>query len=124
MMNLPFVMVYRVSGLTYLLGKPRVKVPRFAMVNLIAEEEVVPELVQRDFTAENVVARVKEIIPDGAPRARMLAGLTKVKEKLRGTSEASGKRAADRAAELILRLAEERGIPLQRTAQGAVPARG
>ena len=101
MMNLPFVMVYRVSGLTYLLGKPRVKVPRFAMVNLIAEEEVVPELVQHDFTAENVVARVKEIIPDGAPRARMLAGLAKVKEKLRGTSEASGQQAADRAAELF-----------------------
>src|ERR1700722_3708824 len=56
MMNTPFVMVYRVSPLTYLLGKPRVKVPRFAMVNLIAGEEIVPELVQRDFTATNVIA--------------------------------------------------------------------
>ncbi len=55
MMNTPFVMVYRVSPLTYILGKPRVKVPRFAMVNLIAGEEVVPELVQQDFTAEKVV---------------------------------------------------------------------
>ena len=124
MMNLPFVMVYRVSALTYLLGKPRVKVPRFAMVNLIAEEEVVPELVQHDFTAENVVARVKEIVPDGAPRARMLAGLAKVKEKLRGTCEPGGQQAADRAAELILRLAQGRGILLQRTAQGVVPAQG
>ena len=44
MMNTPFVMVYRVSPLTYALGKPRVKVPQFAMVNLIAGEEVVPEL--------------------------------------------------------------------------------
>src|SRR5579859_4735811 len=58
MMNTPFVMVYRVSPLTYILGKPRVKVPRFAMVNLIAEEEVVPELVQQDFTAAKVVARI------------------------------------------------------------------
>src|SRR5438270_5128069 len=124
MMNLPFVMVYRVSGLTYLLGKPRVKVPRFAMVNLIAEEEVIPELVQHDFTAENVVARVKEIIPDGAPRARMLAGLAKVKEKLRATSGASGQQAADRAAELILRLADERGIPLGQRVQGAVQTKG
>src|SRR5208283_3831572 len=33
MMRTPFVMVYRVSPLTYRLGKPRVKVPRFAMVN-------------------------------------------------------------------------------------------
>jgi len=59
MMNTPFVMVYRVSPLTYALGKPRVKVPRFAMVNLIAGGEVVPELVQDDFTAGKVVARLK-----------------------------------------------------------------
>src|SRR5579862_634681 len=52
MMGTPFVMVYRVSPLTYLLGKPRIKVPYFAMVNLIAGEKIVPELVQRNFTAQ------------------------------------------------------------------------
>src|SRR5207302_7093522 len=56
MMSTPFVMVYRVSPLTYLLGKPRVKVPHFAMVNLIAGEDVVSELVQQDFTPQKVVA--------------------------------------------------------------------
>ena len=66
-------MVYRVSALTYMLGKPRVKVPRFAMVNLIAEEEVVPELVQHDFTAENVAARMQEILA-GWSRSRAHAG--------------------------------------------------
>ena len=103
MMNLPFVMVYRVSPLTYLLGKPRVRVPRFAMVNLIAEEEVVPELVQQDFTAAKVVARLKEILPDGPARERMLAGLARVKGRLKAPG-ASGtqKHAADRAAEIIL----------------------
>src|SRR5579864_8372617 len=72
MMNTPFVMVYRVSPLTYLLGKPRVKVPRFAMVNLIAEEEVVSELVQEDFTVTEVVARIQEILPEGPTRVRMI----------------------------------------------------
>jgi lipid-A-disaccharide synthase len=100
MMNTPFVMVYRVSPLTYLLGKPRVKVPRFAMVNLIAGEEVVPELVQHNFTADNVVARLKAILPDGPPRQRMLQGLAGVKARLRGPEGA--KHPADRAAELIL----------------------
>jgi len=106
MMNTPFVMVYRVSPLTYLLGKPRVKVPRFAMVNLIAGEEVVPELVQHDFTAENVVARLKEILPDGAPRDRMLEGLDRVKARLRAPQSDSGgvQHPADRAAEIILAL--------------------
>ena len=104
MMNTPFVMVYRVSPLTYLLGKPRVKVPRFAMVNLIAGEEVVPELVQQDFTAEKVVARLKEILPDGPARDRMLEGLARVKARLRAPQADSGTRQhpADRAADIIL----------------------
>ena len=106
MMNTPFVMVYRVSPLTYLLGKPRVKVPRFAMVNLIAGEEVVPELVQKDFTAEKVVAGLKEILPDGPARDRMLEGLATVKARLRAPQADSGPKQhpADRAAELILAL--------------------
>jgi len=106
MMNTPFVMVYCVSGLTYVLGKPRVKVPYFAMVNLIAGEEVVPELVQQDFTAKKVVARLQEILPDGAARERMLEGLARVKERLRGPAgelEMAG-HPADRAAEIILKL--------------------
>jgi lipid-A-disaccharide synthase len=103
MMNTPFVMVYRVSPLTYALGKPRVKVPRFAMVNLIAEEEIVPELVQHDFTPANVVTRLKEILPDGPARDRMLQGLVQVKERLRVPETISGnhQRPADRAAQII-----------------------
>ena len=108
MMRTPFVMVYRVSPLTYLLGKPRVKVPRFAMVNLIAGQEVVPELVQHDFTAENVVAQIKEILPDGLTRDRMLQGLTQVKARLLPAQRAAAgpvQHPADRAAEIILTLA-------------------
>src|SRR5579872_5713073 len=103
MMNTPFVMVYRVSPLTYLLGRSRVKVPHFAMVNLIAEEEVVPELVQKDFTATNVVARLREILIDGPARDRMLEGLARVKTRLRGReSGARGRQhPADQAAEII-----------------------
>lgn len=105
MMNTPFVMVYRVSPLTYLLGKPRVKVPRFAMVNLIAEEEVVPELVQQNFTKENVAARLQEILPDGPARNRMLEGLARVKTRLRGPQSGNPtEHPADRAAKIILTL--------------------
>jgi lipid-A-disaccharide synthase len=51
MQKTPFVMVYRVTGLTYFLGRRTVKVPHFAMVNLIAEKAVVRELIQDDFTS-------------------------------------------------------------------------
>jgi lipid-A-disaccharide synthase len=105
MMNTPFVMIYRVSPLTYLVGKPRVKIPRFAMVNLIAEEEIVPELVQHDFTAQNVVAHINQILPEGQARDRMLEGLANVKSKLRVPHAASpAQHPADRAAEIILSL--------------------
>jgi lipid-A-disaccharide synthase len=98
-------MVYRVSPLTYMLGKPRVKVPRFAMVNLIAGEQIVPELVQRDFTAANVVARLRDILPDGAVRDRMIEDLTQVKAMLHvpeSAVEGSALHPADRAAQIIL----------------------
>jgi lipid-A-disaccharide synthase len=109
MMRTPFVMVYRVSPLTYLLGKPRVKVPHFAMVNLIAGEQVVPELVQYDFTAANVVARLQEILPEGTARNRMLEGLADVKTRLMPPpSGATGppQHPADRAATIILSLSQ------------------
>ncbi|MGA7286454.1 MAG: lipid-A-disaccharide synthase [Terriglobales bacterium] len=100
LMGTPFVMVYRVSPLTYALGKPRVKIPYFAMVNLIAEEEVVPELVQHKFTAENIVAEMKKIIADGEPRSRMIERLAMVKARL--SQMDGGAHPSERAAEIIL----------------------
>jgi lipid-A-disaccharide synthase len=97
MMETPFVMVYRVTPLTYLLGRWTVKVPHFAMVNLIAGEEVVPELVQQDFTAEKVTAELKRIIPDGAPRQKMVDGLRRVKRLLRGKVKGDAPEHAARA---------------------------
>jgi lipid-A-disaccharide synthase len=104
LMATPFVMVYRVSSLTYALGKPRIKVPFFAMVNLIAGEQVVPELVQDDFTAANVVARLNEIIPDGPARDTMIEGLTRVKAKLRGPDRGDRRNPVERAAEAVFAL--------------------
>lgn len=105
MMSTPFVMVYRVTHLTYALGRWRIKVPYFAMVNLIAEDEVVPELVQNDFTAQNVVSRLEQILPDGAPRDKMLEGMARVKARLRVSGQVGGGiTPADRAADAILAL--------------------
>ena len=102
-MGTPFIMVYRVSALTYVLGKPRVKVPHFAMVNLIAGKEVVPELVQQNFTAKNVVERLQEILPDGDTRDRMIENLAQVKAGLRG-SHRDGLYPAELAAAAVLEL--------------------
>jgi lipid-A-disaccharide synthase len=104
MMGTPFVMVYRVSPLTYALGKPRIKVPYFAMVNLIAGERVVPELVQHDFTAANVTERLREILPNGEARSRMITGLAQVRARLQPDAALNFRSAADRAADEIVRM--------------------
>jgi lipid-A-disaccharide synthase len=100
LMGTPFVMVYRVSPLTYALGKPRVKVPHFAMVNLIAGEEIVPELVQHKFTAENIFTEMNKLIPDGEPRTRMIERLAAVKTRLMPVG--SGRHPSEAATEIIL----------------------
>ena len=99
LMNTPFVMVYQVSPLTYALGRSRIKVPFFAMVNLIAGEKVVPELVQDDFTAENVAQHLQRILPEGASRQQMLGGLERVRKLLNGEEGAIP--APERAAGII-----------------------
>jgi len=99
LMNTPFVMVYRVSPMTYLLGRSQVKVPYFAMVNLIAGAAIVPELVQQDFTIENVIRHLQKILPDGLERERMLSGLASVRTQLRGSQGAMS--APDSAAAII-----------------------
>ena len=100
--GVPFVMVYRVTRLTYWLGRPWVKVPHLAMVNLVAGEEVVPELVQQDFTAPNVLLKLKKILADGPARTHMIEGLAKVRRSLHGPD-----RPAEQAAEVMLRLWRE-----------------
>jgi lipid-A-disaccharide synthase len=79
------------------------------MVNLIAGEEIVPELVQQDFTADNVVARLNQILPDGFARSKMIAGLAGVSGGLRGPSDEEKLPAAERAAEAIFGMLRARG---------------
>ena len=99
-MGTPFVMVYRVTPLTYILGKPRVKVSHFAMVNLIAGKEVVPELVQHNFTADNIVLKLTKILTDGPARETMIKDLAAVNAALRGTHP-DGRHPAERAASIV-----------------------
>jgi lipid-A-disaccharide synthase len=96
----PFAMVYRVAPLTWKVGRRLVKVDRFAMVNLIAERDVVPELVQIDFTAQQVCAELRKLIPDGEARKAMLAGFAEVRQRLKPGD--GGGRASERAADAVL----------------------
>jgi lipid-A-disaccharide synthase len=74
----PFVVVYRVSGLSYAIGRRLVRVKTFAMPNLISGREIVPEFIQSNFTAENILREMGRLIPSGAPRAEMVRNLQDV----------------------------------------------
>lgn len=89
----PMVVVYRLSPVTYRLGRPFVLVDTFAMANLVAGRAVVPELIQDNFRPEAVASRVTELILDAELRERMRAGLADVRRAL-GEPGASRRAAA------------------------------
>ena len=74
----PFIVVYRVSPLTYAIAKRVVTVPHVAMANLIAGKRVVPELIQSSFTAENIIQELERLLPDGPPRESMKMELARI----------------------------------------------
>ena len=95
--NTPMVIVYRVSGLTYFLGRRLLTISTFGMPNLIAGSKIVPELIQRDFTPEAVAREAISMLTDASRVAHIREGLRDVRRKL-GTVGAS-----HRAAQAILR---------------------
>jgi lipid-A-disaccharide synthase len=95
----PMVVVYRVSPLTWLLGRPLVSVPFYSMVNILAGKQVVPELIQSDFTAAMVAARVEYLLDHSQACEEMTQELRALKGRL-GPGGAVG-RAADAVIERI-----------------------
>ncbi len=97
LLDVPMVVVYKVSKLTALLAKPLIRTRFFGMVNLIAEKEVAPELIQEKFTAEAVTREIRALIePARAEQAR--GDLAEVRRLLGPPG------AVERAAEAILGL--------------------
>jgi lipid-A-disaccharide synthase len=101
----PMVVVYRVSAFTALCAKAMIDVPFYSMVNLLAGKAAVPELIQDDFDAASVAARVEALLDDAEARNRMVEDLRAVKARL-----GSGG-AIERAAEAIVGHLQARGHP-------------
>jgi lipid-A-disaccharide synthase len=78
----PMVVVYRLSPMTYRLGKPFVHVHTYAMVNLVAGRTVVPELIQDDFTPRAVAEAALRVLTDPARATSVRADLREVRAKL------------------------------------------
>jgi lipid-A-disaccharide synthase len=97
--GMPMVIIYKVSPLNYLLGRALIRVKNIGLVNLIAANEIVPELIQYDATPANIADAASEIISDSAKRRHMRNELVKVRDRL-GRPGAS-ERLADIALQMI-----------------------
>jgi lipid-A-disaccharide synthase len=95
----PFVVIYKTSALTYSLGRRFVKVPYVAMANLLAGEKVVPELLQKDATPEQMASEILPFLIDAKAMETCRNKLRQVREKLGPAGAAQ--RVADIAAQLI-----------------------
>jgi len=83
LLGTPLVSFYRVSWLTWCLGRPLVKVPYFSMVNLVAGKPVIPELIQRDCTPERIASEAVALLRDSTRRVAMREELGRVACSLR-----------------------------------------
>lgn len=83
-MGVPMVLVYRASPITYWVGKRVIKVPFLGLVNLVADERVIPELIQNEVTPDRLAHEAIEILEGGQKRENMIDKLALVKERLGG----------------------------------------
>jgi lipid-A-disaccharide synthase len=84
LMGVPMVVAYRVSPLSFRIGKMIIKTPYVSLVNLIAGKEIVTEVLQDDVTPQRLAERASMILDNEAYKKEMITNLGKVKENIGG----------------------------------------
>jgi lipid-A-disaccharide synthase len=92
LLETPMVVVYRVSPVSYAVGRPFVRVPHYAMVNLVAGRRIVPELIQGEFTPQKVAREALSLLQDAEKADTMRREFREVR-RLLGEPGASGRAA-------------------------------
>ncbi len=102
--EIPFVVIYKLSDFTYAVGKRLVKgVSHIAMPNLIAGEEVIPELIQENASAERIAAELERYLGDRAHYDAVRKRLGQIRSQLAGGLEREDG-SSDRVADIVLGL--------------------
>lgn len=101
----PLIVIYRVSPISYLLGKALIRVPHIGLVNLIAGQRIVPELIQQAVTPDNIAAAARELLEQPHKRAKMQSDLADVRNRLGAPG------ASERVAQIALMLVGKTNQP-------------
>ena len=80
--NVPMIVLYRTSGITYRLARRLAQVDTIAMVNILAGRKFVPEFVQQDAVPETILVEAAKLIEDGPERAAMTDEFERVRDML------------------------------------------
>jgi len=100
-MQKPFVIVYKMNLLNYLLYRPQVKIPYIGMVNIVAGRKIIPEFIQFNAQPKMIAQAAVELLQRPEQIKQMLGDLAYVKASLGEPG------AAERAAKLILEFLQE-----------------
>jgi lipid-A-disaccharide synthase len=98
-LEVPLVVIYKLSPFTYLLGKLFVNVKHISLVNILSGREVVPELLQQKANSKDIIERLKKILVDLSYREEMINHYRFIKEPFLGL------RASKRVCEIIAEMA-------------------
>ncbi len=95
----PLIIVYKVDPISYFIGRQLVKIDSIGLVNVIAEKKIVPEFIQGQFRAANIVPEMKKLLFEKDDREKMIGELHQIRKKL-GEPGASAQ-AANMAVEMM-----------------------
>jgi lipid-A-disaccharide synthase len=99
----PMVIIYKVSLLSYWIARALIRVDHIGLVNLVAEKEIAPELIQRDVNPRRIADEAFRILRDPLLSRKMVESMGEVRQKLGEPG------AAQRAAHIVLSLMKEAG---------------
>ncbi len=98
LLEVPMVVIYKLSPLTYQLGKRIVKVKHVSLVNILSGREVVRELLQESARPDEIIGELKKIMFDKQHSDAMIAELRKIKNQF------AGKKPSERVAEIVMEM--------------------
>lgn len=82
LLGTPLISFYKLSPLSYHMGRRMVKIEHFSIVNILAGKKVIPELIQKDFNPDSVYDHVSKILDSAEVRNKMISKFRKIKKEL------------------------------------------